>query len=158
MILSPQHRLPFLRDSLVNTLDLKGNLLNMFVALAMGGVEGYKQLEIPFDEWGTLVFNRASFYPERDVGVIWAEVLRLRISTNATGDGRWEITLPVQSVRNQEPFPPYICDNPLDGYRMAITWSAYGSQVPDVFESSLFGRVELAPYNVDFDVTVELPS
>ena len=33
----------------MNTLDLKGDLLNLFVALALGGVEG-QDVRAPFDE------------------------------------------------------------------------------------------------------------
>ncbi|GLE85453.1 hypothetical protein VNPA120661_57790 [Pseudomonas aeruginosa] len=131
----------------MNTLELEGNLLNMFVALALGGVEG-ENLFVPFDAWDCgIVYGGDTFSPHHDVAAIWPEVMRLRISTTDTGDGRWVVAMPTPPAGQSLPFPPYLCTNPLDGYRYAIVWSVFGSEVPDTYESVHFGLVNLVPYN-----------
>ncbi|MBS3183561.1 hypothetical protein JIQ88_00490 [Pseudomonas sp. PCH44] len=135
----------------MNTLDLKGDLLNLFVALALGGVEG-QDVRAPFDEWGCgIVYKGNIFSPERDIGSVWPEVLRLRISSTDAGDGRWLITLPAPSDELAAPLPPINCANPLIGYCYAIVWSVYGPTVPDTLDTRLFGMVNLEPFNLDFE-------
>lgn len=134
----------------MKTLELKGNLLNMFVALAMGGTEG-DDLRVPFDEWDCgIIYKRNNFTPEKDVGAIWAEVMRLRISHADAGHGRWLVTMPSSDSSQVPPFPQCDCSNPLDGYRLAIVWSAFGPEVPDTIESRLYGLVTLSPFNKEF--------
>ncbi|HDS1721742.1 hypothetical protein NPS53_09530 [Pseudomonas putida] len=135
----------------MNTLDLKGDLLNLFVALALGGVEG-QDVRAPFDEWGCgIVYKGAIFSPVTDIGAVWSEVLRLRISTTDAGEGRWLITSPAPIEGNAAPLPPINCTNPLAGYCYAIVWSAFGSTVPDMLATRLFGVVDLEQFNLDFE-------
>lgn len=131
----------------MKTLELKGNLLNLFVALAMGGVEG-QDLLVPFDAWECGIgFRGNDFHPERDVAAVWPELLMLRIGSVDAGDDRWLVSMPDSAHDQDEPFPPCICANPLDGIRLAVVWSVYGPEVTDTFDSELFGTVELAAYN-----------
>lgn len=135
----------------MNTLELRGDLLNLFVALALGGVEG-KDVIAPFDEWGLgIVYKGNIFLPEKDVSLLWPTVLKLRISTNDTGDGRWMITLPCPNKPNTKPMPPVFCTNPLVGYRYAIVWNAFGPTVPDTLDTQLFGVLKLEGFNVNFE-------
>ena len=131
----------------MKTLESKGHLLNMFVALAMGGKEG-DDLRVPFDDWDCgIIYKGNNFRPERDVGAIWPEVMRLRISHADAGHGRWLVTMPSSNDSQVPPFPPCDCANPLDGYRLAIVWTAFGAEVPDTIQSRLFGLVTLSPFN-----------
>lgn len=131
----------------MNTMDLKGNLLNMFVALAMGGTEG-EDFCVPFDDWDAGILYRGNcFTPETDISAVWDTVVGLRISTTDTGDGRWLVSMPAPADSNTEPFPPHYCSNPLEGYLLAIVWSRYGANVPDTFVSEVFGQVPLRLFN-----------
>lgn len=135
----------------MKTLDLQGNLLNMFVALAMGGVEG-KDLRAPFDEWDCgIIYKGNNFTPEKDVGAIWQEAMKLRISHEDAGDNQWLVKMALAEGTDAAPFPPFNCVNPLDGYRLAIVWSAFGSEVPDTLNSKLFGLVDLRSLNEEFE-------
>ncbi len=134
----------------MNTLELRGDLLNLFVALALGGVEG-QDLRVPFDEWGCgIVYKGSIFSPEKDVALVWPTVMGLRISTTDVGDGRWMFTLPAPTDRHSTPLPPIYCTNPLAAYRHAIVWSVFGPTVPDTLETRLFGVVNLEGYNLNF--------
>lgn len=131
----------------MKTMDLKGNLLNMFVGLAMGGTEG-EDLFAPFDDWNAGILYRGNhFTPETNISAIWSTVIELRISTTDAGDGRWMVSMPAPADSKSVPFPPYYCSNPLDGYRLAIAWSFFGPNVPDTFESEVFGQVALSLFN-----------
>lgn len=134
----------------MKTMELQGDLLNLFVAKAMGGVID-ADLRAPFDEWGCGVnYKGGIFSPEKDVSSIWAQVMKLRISTQDVGDGRWLITMPAPTDEKSVPFPPTYCTNPLSGYRYAIVWSAFGPNVPDTLDTSLFGTVNLEFFNLEF--------
>lgn len=135
----------------MNTLDLKGDLLNLFVALALGGVEG-QDLRAPFDEWGCgIVYKGNLFSPEKDISAVWPEVMRLRISTCDVGDGRWLVTLPAPVTGQLPQFPPHYCSNPLAGYCYAIVWRAFGPVVPDTLDTRLFGAVKIEDFNLDYE-------
>ena len=134
----------------MNTLELRGDLLNLFVALAMGGVEG-QDLRVPFDEWGCgIVYKGGIFSPEKDVSLVWPTVMKLRISTTDVGDGRWKVSMPDEAAPESHPFPPIYCTNPLSAYRHAIVWSVFGPKVPDTLDTKLFGVVNLEGYNLNF--------
>lgn len=82
----------------MKTLDLQGNLLNLYVALAMGGFDESSGSWAPFDYWeGTIRYRDQEFSPLTDIATIWPEVLRLRLSTHCDHDGLWSISLPGQS-------------------------------------------------------------
>jgi hypothetical protein len=134
----------------MNTLELRGDLLNLFVALALGGVEG-DDIRAPFDEWGCgVVFKGNIFCPEKDVSLVWPTVMKLRISTLDVGDGRWLVTMPAPTEKGSLPFPPTYCINPLAAYRHAIVWYAFGATVPDTLDTRLFGKVNLEAFNLEF--------
>lgn len=134
----------------MNTLELKGDLLNLFVAKAMGGVLDV-DLRVPFDEWGCgIIYKGGIFSPEKDVSLIWSQVMKLRISTRDVGDGRWLITMPAPTDEASTPFPPICCTNPLAGYSYAIVWNAFGPSVPATLDTALFGTVNLRPFNLEF--------
>ncbi|NVL49845.1 hypothetical protein F2S72_08845 [Pseudomonas syringae pv. actinidiae] len=134
----------------METMDLRGDLLNLFVAQAMGGVLDVA-LCAPFDEWGCgIIYQGRIFSPEKDVSLIWAQVMKLRISTTDVGDGRWLITMPAPTDQDSVPFPPTYCENPLSGYCYAIVWGAFGPTVPDTLETTLFGTVNLELFNLEF--------
>lgn len=81
----------------MKTLDLQGNLLNLYVALAMGGFDESSGSWAPFDYWeGTIRYRDEEFSPLTDIATIWPEVLRLRLSTHCDDDGLWTISLPGQ--------------------------------------------------------------
>ncbi|MBB3105251.1 hypothetical protein [Azomonas macrocytogenes] len=143
----------------MKTLALQGNLLNLFVALAMGGKEG-EDLRVPFDEWDCgVVYEGDYFNPQRNVADIWSAVIRLRLSTQDAGNGHWIVTLPQKMLDSEVvAFPTFCCADPLKGYCLALVWSVFGSEMPDEIESERFGQVPLAQYNVDFDEPVDYPA
>lgn len=79
----------------MNTLELRGDLLNLFVALALGGVEG-QDLRVPFDEWGCgIVYKGSIFSPEKDVALVWPTVMGLESALLMLGTGvGWSRYLP----------------------------------------------------------------
>lgn len=147
----------------MKTLDLQGNLLNLYVALAMGGFDESSGSWAPFDYWeGTIRYRDQEFSPLTDIATIWPEVLRLRLSTHCDHDGLWSITLPGQSpsaigAADQPAGEPqaFRVADPIHGYCLAIVWNQFGPEVPDVFESSWAGCVPLEHYNVPLDTSVD---
>lgn len=147
----------------MKTLDLQGNLLNLYVALAMGGFDESSGSWAPFDYWeGTIRYRDQEFSPLTDIATIWPEVLRLRLSTHCDDDGLWSISLPGQSPSAigaaDQPAgesQAFRVADPIHGYCLAIVWNQFGPEVPDVFESSWAGCVPLEHYNVPLDTSVD---
>ncbi|MDR8015366.1 hypothetical protein [Ectopseudomonas guguanensis] len=134
----------------MKTTNLKGNLLNMYVALALGGKEGV-DLRVPFDEWECgIAYKGCSFEPEKCTSLgwesIWPAVLRLKIGCVPDRDDLWLATMPDSAESHSVSFPPLLCLTPIDGYRIAIVWSVFGPEVPDTFKSCIFGTVDLLQY------------
>lgn len=134
----------------MKTITLNGNLLNLYVALALGGKEGV-DLRVPFDAWDCgIVYKGNLFEPEKCISLgwesIWPAVLRLKIGCVPDLNDLWLATMPDSSDSNAVSFPPLFCLTPIDGYRIAIVWSVFGPEVPDTFESFLFGTVDLLQY------------
>lgn len=111
----------------MNTLELRGDLLNLFVALAMGGVEG-QDIRAPFDEWDCgIIYKGNIFSPEKDVSLVWPTVMKLRISTTDVGDGRWKVTMPAPD----DPLsPPSLRSTAPIRYQATATQSSGASSAP----------------------------
>jgi len=134
-------------NQLMKTTELKSNLLNMYVAIALGGIEG-KDLFIPFDAWDCgIKYQGDVFDPAERIDLIWPTVKALKIGCVYDGEGLWLVSMAETTAGQAEPFLPLQCTDPADGYRIAIVWSVFGSEVPNTFESSLFGTVDLTEYN-----------
>lgn len=145
----------------MKTLALHGNLLNFYVALALGNFTEDPDWA-PFDFWeGDIRYRGKSFSPLTQINDIWPEVLRLRLSTQDAGNGYWLVTLPRKSALRQAfsdtvvTYPTFCVADPLQGYCLAVVWSVFGEDVPDIFESSWAGHVPLDFYNVPFDTPVD---
>lgn len=134
----------------MKTTGLTGNLLNMYAALALGGKEDV-DLRIAFDEGASVIYKGNNFEPDNCLwhgwDSIWPAVLRLKIGSVPDHGELWRVTMPTTAGSHTEPFPPLYCLTPIDGYRIAIVWSVYGAEVPDTFNSSVFGTVDLTQFN-----------
>jgi hypothetical protein len=146
----------------MKTLALNGNLLNFYVALALGNFNEEDSNWAPFDYWeGEILYRGKSFSPLTRLNDIWPEVIRLRLSTQDAGNGYWLVTLPRKSALRQAfsdtvvTYPTFCVADPLQGYCLAVVWSVFGDEVPDVFESTWAGHVPLQVYNVPFDTPVD---
>ncbi|MBM3105533.1 hypothetical protein IIE18_10315 [Pseudomonas sp. V1] len=145
----------------MKTLDLQGNLLNFYVAMALGNfTEGPDWA--PFDFWeGSILYRGKEFSPLTEILDIWPEVLRLRLTSQDAGNGYWLVTLPKKSAIRQafggtvETYPTFCVAEPLQGYCLAVVWSVFDSEVPDVFQSNWAGSVPLELYNVPFNTPVD---
>ncbi|HHH9443035.1 TPA: hypothetical protein ACP32N_005023 [Pseudomonas aeruginosa] len=145
----------------MKTLALQGNLLNFYVALALGNFTEDPDWA-PFDFWeGNIRYRGNEFSPLTDIEMIWPQVIRLRLTTHDAGNGYWAVTLPRKSAVTQafaesvETFPTFCVADPLHGYCLAVVWSVFGSEVPDTYESTWAGSVPLEPYNVPLDTQVD---
>ncbi|WP_017519967.1 hypothetical protein ACQCLI_32030 (plasmid) [Pseudomonas nitroreducens] len=145
----------------MKTVALRGNLLNFYVALALGNFSE-DQDWAPFDFWeGEIRYRGRSFSPLTQLNDIWPEVIRLRLSTQDAGNGYWLVTLPKKSATRQAftdavvTYPSFCVADPLHGYCLAVVWSVFGEDVPNAFESTWAGHVPLELYNVPFDTPVD---
>lgn len=132
----------------MKTMELNGQLLNLYVSLTLGATEG-EDLFFPFDDWehAGVTYKGQYFEPEKNIAQVWPLVLKLRISAQDVGDGRWVVTLPAPTDSQAVPFPPYYCTNPQIGYLYAIVWSFFGAEVPNSYQSVDAGLVDLTAFH-----------
>ncbi|MDF5940431.1 hypothetical protein P4198_00870 [Pseudomonas aeruginosa] len=69
----------------MKTLDLQGNLLNLYVALAMGGFDESSGSWAPFDYWeGTIRYRNQEFSPLPRSGLLINRPVNPKLSASQT--------------------------------------------------------------------------
>jgi hypothetical protein len=133
----------------MKTLELKGNLLSFYVALALK-LDSNPDFWVPWDYWeGDISVNRHQFGPfdtpdahtqNNAFGQLYPTAKTLKLSATPEGE-MYRMQLPSGAA--------FLAQDLLYGYALAIVHACFGETVPDHYDCPHFKkRIDLTLFNL----------